>query len=239
MSYEHRSNVQVKGIPLPIKIISIVIVLLLLVYLFFPQFLPRIATFTAQPFWKTVDERPIISETLQVTLIKELQKENADLKSNLHSTSTFNVPHVVPIVKKPPFTAYDSYIIDIGDIHVSNGDKVFAIGNVLLGEVFEVNGRYAKIKLYSSYGEKYDVLIGKNNIETTATGQGGGAFEVVLPKDVKIGENDTVYIPDLSLSIFGIVKSVKIDPARAFSTILFSQPINIYEQKWVLLYSSL
>ena len=77
--------------------------------------------------------------------------------------------------------------------------------------------------------------IGKNNIQAIALGIGGGAFEVILPKDVKIVENDTVMIPDLSTSVFGIVKNITIDAGRAFSTILFSQPINIYEQKWVFI----
>ncbi|MDO8430646.1 MAG: hypothetical protein Q7S72_01480 [Candidatus Taylorbacteria bacterium] len=236
MSYEHRSNVHVKGIPLPFKIVSVIIIILLPIYLFFPKFFPNVFTFVLGPFWKIRQEEPVLSREMRDAFISELQKENTDLKTLLNTSTTSSVQTIAYILKKPPFTAYDNYIIDIGkhkDVHI--GDKVYAIGNVLLGEISEIDASIAKVKLYSSYGEKYTVFIGKNNIETIATGLGGGAFEVVLPKDVKIVENDTVTIPDLRISVFGIVKSVTIDPARAFSTILFSQPLNIYEQKWVLI----
>jgi cell shape-determining protein MreC len=202
--------------------------------------------FTAivSPIWafeKTINNepRPLPLEFQNAT-IAELQKQNEELKSILKYASTSDSGVLVPIIKKPPYTVYDSYLVDIKNVSSARiGDKVYVPGKVLVGEIVEINGRIAKVKLYSSYGEKHNVIIGKNNIETPATGQGGGAFQVVLPKDLEIVQNDTVIIPDLSASVFGIVQSVTVDPARAFSTILFSQPINIYEQKWVIINSHL
>jgi cell shape-determining protein MreC len=206
--------------------------------MFFPRFVSGLFIKIAGPFWnieKDIKTEKIrVSIDLQNTTILELEKENSDLKEIMARNSSSSPMLLSYIVKKPPFTAYDSYVIDIGkNSGVKNGDKVYANGNLLLGEIVEINGSFAKVKLYSSYGEKFDVLIGKNNIEATATGKGGGAFEVVLPKDSKVQLNDSVSVPDLNVSVFGIVKNINRDPARAFSTVLFSQPINIYEQKWV------
>jgi cell shape-determining protein MreC len=240
MSYEHKSRVHIYSIPIILKIISIILIILLPIYLFFPQFLSRVFTAIVSPVWtfeKAINKEssPLPLE-LQNATIAELQKQNEELRSMLKYASTSSPGVLVPIIKKPPYTVYDSYLIDIKNVsNVHIGDRVYVPGNVLVGEIVEINGRIAKVKLYSSYGEKYNVTIGKDNIETPAIGLGGGAFQVVLPKDLKIVQNDVVIIPDLSTSVFGIVQSVSIDPARAFSTILFSQPINIYEQKWVIL----
>jgi cell shape-determining protein MreC len=233
MSYEHRSNVNRRSVPLTIKIITILIAVLILVYTIFPKFLPSIVTAIVSPFWHSEDTSTVNS-SLQSAVMSELIKQNNELKEMLNRNTSTTGLLLAYIVKKPPYTAYDSYIIDIGKKNqVAVGDKVYAQGNVLLGEIVEINLNYAKVKLYSSYNEKYEVLVGPKSIQATATGRGGGSFEVILPKESKIVENDIVMIPDLSPSVFGTVRSVSVDPARAFSTILFSQPINIYEQKWV------
>ncbi len=179
----------------------------------FPRFVSGLFIKIAGPFWnieKDIKTEKIrVSIDLQNTTILELEKENSDLKEIMARSSSSSPMLLSYIVKKPPFTAYDSYVIDIGkNSGVKIGDKVYANGNVLLGEIVEINGSFAKLKLYSSYGEKFDVLIGKNDIEATATWKGGGAFEVVLPKDSKVQLNDSISVPDLNVSVFGIVKNV-------------------------------
>jgi len=237
MSYEHRSKVNNRSLPFPIKFAFIVITVLFLLNLIFPNFLSRISTIIASPFWSI--ERSIIGDEIESNtrfenaIISQLEQENIELKNLLGRKASTSSMVLAYIVKKPPFSAYDIYIVDVGDSKVNIGNRVYVSGNILVGEVVEVNGSYAKVKLYSSYGEKYDVLIGQSNIQATATGQGGGSFEVILPRESNIRVNDNVLIPTLKPSIFGIVKSVNIEPARAFASILFSQSVNIYEQKWV------
>jgi hypothetical protein len=237
MSYEHRSNVHRKGIGMPIKIVGVVIFILALLYVFFPTLLSSFFTSIARPFWqfeKDVKEgTAYISPELQNATIIELQRENAELKQFLN-TRVSSSSVVAYILKKPPFSAYDTFIIDAGTNNgVQNGMKVYAMGKVIIGEIVDATSRTSKVKLYSSNGEKYEVFIGDENIQAPATGRGGGAFEATLPRDVKVSEGDTVTIPHLTTTVFGVVRKVIADPARAFSTLLFSQPINIYEQKWV------
>lgn len=241
MNYEHRSSIRHGGVPTSLKIIGVLAIMLTIIYTFAPKFFPNFMTIIAIPFWGVEEnirkDHIIISTELRDAMVNELLKENHELKATMHRNSSSTVPSLAFIVKKPPFTVFDSYIINIGDIGAKVGDKVYVSGNVLVGEIVEKNGSYAKVKLYSSYGEKFDVLIGNNNIQASALGRGGGSFEAVLPKDVKIQVGDTVLIPDLTPSVFGIVKDVAIDSGRAFSTILFTQPVNIYEQKWVQIYN--
>ncbi len=237
MSYEHRSNVRRNSFPLPIKIAIIVACLLFVIYLIFPNLISNIVSSIVRPFWSSPNVLPNVSLELQNATIRELQQENIELKSILKANASTTAPHMYYIVKKPPFTVYDSYVVDVkSSNNVMIGDRVYAVGNVLIGEVSEVNAGFAKVKLYSSYGEKFDVLIGKKDIQASALGQGGGSFEVILPKDIKVSEGDIVTVPDFGTTVFGIVKNIKVDPARAFSTILFTQPINIYEQKVVFIY---
>ena len=237
MNYEHRSNIKQKKSSMPFQIVAVIILVLLILYFISPDLLSKTFTAVARPFWNF--ERKIknpvpISKDFENSIIKELKKENMELKEMLgrNSTSTVIMAYVL---KKPPFSAYDSFILDVGSKEgIEKGDKVYAIGDVLLGEIVEVSGPYiSKAKLYSSYGEKYEVFIGADNIEATALGRGGGAFEITLPRDVKVAENDIITIPSLSTSVFGIVKSVEARASKTLSTILFSQPLNIYQQKWV------
>lgn len=222
---------------MPLKVAGVVVFVLILLYLFLPRFLPSLFTSIAGPFWgiekNSLTKPELMFPELQNATLTELQKENGELKRLLEmriSSSSL----VAYVLKRPPFSAYDAFIISAGSkVGVKNGAKVFAIGNVLIGEIAEVSPTTSKVKLYSSYGEKYEVFIGPKNIQAAATGRGGGSFEVVLPRDVKIQEGDSITIPHLTTSVFGIVRKIIADPARAFSTILFSQPINIYEQKWV------
>jgi cell shape-determining protein MreC len=191
-----------------------------------------------QPLWSigkdsSVNIAMLLPET-QNAIIADLKKENAELKNLLERKEKNNVV-LAYVLKKPPFTAYDSYIIDVGENNgVKIGNKVYASGNILIGNIAEVNNNSSKVNLYSSFGNKFDILIGQNNIEAIATGNGGGTFISIIPRDIKVLEGDIIVVPDIVNSVFGRVAKILIDPARAFSTIMFSQPINIYEQKWVL-----
>lgn len=215
------------------------VVFFALIYVFFPSFLPNLFSSIAKPFW-TIEKNIVNSDILVSTdfineKIASLQRENTELKEILGRTASSTII-LGYILKKPPFSAYDTFIIDLGQNDgITIGDKVYAIGDILIGEIEEVNVSSTKVKLYSSFGEKYDVFIGSKNIEAVALGRGGGSFEVTLPRDIKIGEGDEVRSTDTGSSIFGIVDKYISDPTKAFSTIFFAQPLNMYEQKFVII----
>jgi cell shape-determining protein MreC len=229
------------------KILGCLVILLAIVYVIFPALLPHIFIFLAKPFWNleqnvhTQGGASIEELRREYALIENesaknnlLEKENADLKSLL-GRSELEHPLLATVIKKPPFSAYDTFILDIGVAEkVKIGNRVYALGSIPIGEIVQVVGGTSKVLLYSSYGQKFNVTIGTSSVSTLATGKGGGYFEASLPRDTKIGEGDTVRIPSISHSFVGTVEAIASDPSEPFSKVLFRQPFNLYEMNWVL-----
>ncbi len=256
MSYLLKSSRDKKRSAFPFLVLVIFVVIVTLIAFIFPSFFPAVFTKIASPFWKgehaltgaaasvlvTKDELVAENANLknEIETMKSqgldaglLQSENDELKAMLGRTTEKNLVLGV-ILHKPPVSPYDILVIDVGQKEgITKGDRVLASGNIVIGEVAEVNGEISKVKLYSSPGEKYDIVIGTNNIPATATGRGGGNFETVLPRELKIAVGDTVTIPSISPLIFGTVGTLLGDPARPFETILFKNPVNISTLKWV------
>jgi len=172
--------------------------------------------------------------TSDKTLIDLLKKENEDLKYLLGRKSINSKTVLATILVKPTLSPYDTFIVDVGeDQGISVGDRVVADANVFMGFVSEVYKNTSKIILYSSPNEKVIVLIGDNNIEKEALGVGGGNFRIETPREIDIKEGDKITIPSISPNIFGIVEKVEYKDADSFQTVLFKNPINIQELKWV------
>ncbi len=234
------------GYSLPVKIVGGVVLLLAIIYIFLPRVLPALFLSVVHPLWKaeadlrmgsaTIEELRKTYAELENNEVKNniLLKENEELKAQFERTKAVR-PLLATILKKPPFSAYDSLIIDVGvDEKVQKGNPVYLLGNIPAGEIEEVVGNTSRVKLYSSSGEKFDILIGPSRIEATAVGKGGGAFEVSLPRDTKIKKGDEVLVPSLNDSFVGVVDGIASEASEPFAKILFHQPINIYEQRWVI-----
>ena len=163
-----------------------------------------------------------------------LSAENDDLKIALNRKDSNKKSILSAILVKPSLSPYDTLIIDIGNNqNISVGDKVAANGNTFIGYVSEVYENTSKVILYSSPGEKVNVLIGNGNIEKEALGMGGGNFEVDVPREVDIKEGDSIIMPSISPNIFGVVSKIEYQSADAFQKVLFNSPVNVSELKWV------
>lgn len=234
----------------PLKVVGVIVVLLAIIYGIFPRMLPYIFISLARPFWNmeqdarygdvSIEELQKTYTDLESSSIKNnaLQKENQELKNLLGRTDT---PHLLlaTILKKPPFSAYDTLILDVGNQeHVEKGNKVYALGSIPIGEIVNVVANTSKVILYTSSGQKFSASIGSSSISTTVSGKGGGYFEASLPRDTRIGVGDTVLIPALTHAFVGTVEAIASEPSEPFSKVLFRQPINIYEQRWVLVDTS-
>lgn len=231
-----------------------VVVIFALVLVFTPHFFPALFTSIARPFWRTefgvasgslsspatlLNENQSLKRSLddaQVRLqtIQSIENENAELKALLGRASS--TPRILAaVLKRPPLSRYDELVIDIGqDKNLSTTSTVYASGNILIGKVSDVLGQTAKVILFSSPGQKYDVMIGATHASAVAIGRGGGQYEAQLPRDVKVSEGDEVSAPALNDRAFGIVTAVLSNPADPFETIIFAPPVNIYQLRWVL-----
>ncbi|MFH0755395.1 MAG: rod shape-determining protein MreC [bacterium] len=167
-------------------------------------------------------------------LFNLLKNENEDLKKILNIKDTNKNLLLSAVLVKPFLSPYDTLIIDVGLLNgVKINDKVLVDGNIFIGYISEVYKRTSKVILYSSPGEKVKILIGDNNIEKEAIGLGGNNFKVEVPREIEIKEGDSIIMPSVSTNIFGMVEKIEFKESDSFQKILFKNPVNIAELKWV------
>lgn len=248
MSYVLKSSGRPRNtVPTPMKILTGVVVLLLVLNIFFPKALPSFFTMIARPFWTVENgflngftpreelEREYLELSSSMSKANALAQENAEIKASLGRTSASS-PLLATVLKRPPFSAYDTFILDVGvKENVAIGDRVYTLGNIPIGTIAEVIGNTSKVRLYSSSGEKFTILIGPQNIEATAVGKGGGHFESSMPRDTKIKVGDSVHIPGLNEGFVATVEGIASEPSEPFLKVLFRQPVNMYELRWVII----
>ena len=131
-------------------------------------------------------------------------------------------------------SVYSSLIIDIGmNQGVLIGQRVFALGNIPIGRIVEVDANSSKVILFSSPGEKTEVIINGKNIFMEAVGRGGGNFEMILPRDFVLDVGTEVVLPGATPYVLGTVATIISDPRDAFQKALLVSPVNIQELKFV------
>lgn len=224
-------------VPKPIQITAVIAVVLVVFHVFIPSVLPSFFTMLARPFWGNTSheefEKVLREMRTTSTETDALVAENLQLKNELGRTDTSH-PLLAVILKRPPVSAYDTFILDVGSTDgVKVDDLVYALGNIPIGKIAETFGNTSKVRLYSSSDEKFDILIGSTSIATTAIGKGGGFFEASMPRDTKIKVGDRVLIPALNNAFVGTVEGVASEASEPFSKVLFRQPVNMYEMRWV------
>ncbi len=241
-----------------IAICSILVIVFVLFEWLSPHTLPNLANSIARPFWqaefsimsgslKSYNQllreneelkRNLDEDVIRLSTITAIEKENIELKALMGQSTTTKLI-LAPVLVRPPVIDYDDMIIDGGTtLGFSAGDKVYAPGKVLIGRIVDVARQTSKVRLLSSPGEKYEVLIGPDNISATAIGRGGGQYRADLPRDVKVQEGDFVIAPSVDDKPFGSIVSVASDPTEPFETILFAPTVNIYQLRWVLIDTS-
>lgn len=138
------------------------------------------------------------------------------------------------ILSKPNQSLYDTLIIDLGAKDgINNGQKVFAFGNVPIGRIAEVYANSAKVVLFSSPGEKTEIIISGHDVFMQIIGRGGGNFEMILPRDFILETGTEVVLPGITPYLIGTVQTIISDPRDAFQKALLASPVNIQELKFV------
>lgn len=157
---------------------------------------------------------------------KMLFAENAELKLGLGRVLDSKPVHAT-ILKKPPVSPYDTFVLDVGTNNgVTSGDTV-AFGNLVIGEIIDVGTSYSKARLFSSPGNVFQGTIGEENISIEAKGIGGGAFEALVPIGANVEEGNTLILPSISPKVFGYVERTEDLTDEGFKKIFFTLPINL------------
>lgn len=246
-----------------IMLAGVIIIILIASFLLrspLSYFFSRTATSIAAPFWKIgknikenfsgythllKSKKTLLAENedlkdqilkihADVSLNSVLSDENAKLKDILGRKSPKRQLILASILSKPNRSAYDSLVVDIGtNDGVSVGQKVFAHGNILMGEIVEVFPNLSKVKLFSTGGEKIEVVFSGSDIYLLAVGRGGGGFDVTAPRDLHIEEGMEVFAPGMEHREIAVVAGIVSDQRSSFQKVILRSPVNIQELKWV------
>lgn len=237
---------------------GVIVVVVGVMHVTLPHLFPAFFTAIARPFWRTefsiengalnspakllADNQSLLRQLdearIRLDTIGAVESENRELKVLLGRGTTTPVRNpgiLAAVLMRPPLSAYDELIIDIGRDHaLATSSLVYVPGDILVGRVVDVLGTTAKVTLFSSAGESYPVLIGQTHAAATAVGRGGGHYEAQVSRDTAVIEGDFVLNAGFSNKPFGIVSAVLLDPTQPFKTVLFAPPVNIYQLRWVV-----
>lgn len=162
------------------------------------------------------------------TLIQSLKNENEQLKEIVGRKSEHDDRLLSVVLSRPPRVPFDSLIIDIGEKHdIHAGDLVYAEMDYIIGRVEAVYSNSSVVKLFSSPGEKIDVLVGSSTIPVVAEGRGSGNFYIKVPKNIPIVEGDQIIAPGLNPIVLGTAEHVDTSEGEAFSHIYFKLPVKL------------
>ena len=162
-----------------------------------------------------------------------LYTENLQLKELFHRTFDRSLI-LAAVLSKPNRSAYDTLIVDAGaDDGVGVGSSVFANGTILLGTVREVYKDTSLVVLFSSPGEVTGGLVGDTGMHAEITGRGGGAFEVIVPRDLIFSPGMPVVSPTVFSSVIAEIDQIVSDPRDPFQKVIGRSPVNMHNLKWV------
>lgn len=155
-----------------------------------------------------------------------LYKEVADLRARLGRDDVGGPRILAAILQGPPFSAYDTLVIDAGsDQGVRAGQLVSAGGSAIIGHVTEAYPTAARVELYSAPGQSYQALL--NGVTPVAVeGQGGGSLSAQVPAGTPVKPGDSVAFPGLLGGIVAQVSAVEEKEGESFMTVFMRLPVS-------------
>ena len=197
----------------------------------------------------TQSKSSLISEnTALKDEIYNLQLKNIELgnqlsaftQSDLQSILTDQSGRVLAkVISKPPYSLFDTLVLDTSTSSVEVGDTVYIDQNILVGAITESKGSYAKAVLYSSGTNSTQADVLRTGQTVSLIGEGGGNFLIVLPKDFDIALGDNLVDMEGSQAIIAQVFSIDTSSQGSFKKVYARIPINIFQVEWVSIGSPL
>lgn len=176
----------------------------------------------------------LASMNLRIANYDAIAIEDAKLKEILGRKKENENFVVGAILAKPNQSPYDTLIIDAGEREgIQAGQTVFADGDVPLGKVKEVFKKTSTVVLFSSPGEKTEVVIPGKDVFMQMVGRGGGNFEMALLRDFPLQKGDIVVLKGITPYIVATVNTIISDPRDSFQRVLLGSPVNVFELNFV------
>lgn len=176
----------------------------------------------------------LLENNAKVANYKTIEDENTKLKEILNRKREGTSFTLATILGKSNQSIYNTLVIDAGSMeNISEGDTVFALGNIPIGKVVEVFPKSSKVLLFSSPKEKTQVNVSGSDVIMDIVGRGGGNFEIIMPRDFKLETGDEVTLPGIYPYLVATVATVISDPRDSYLKALLISPVNIEQLKFV------
>ncbi len=233
--------------------------LFLLLTFFFPGFFRSSTQMAMKPLWflkdKTgstfsfatnfisfksslIKENEILKDELGRLRLNKIDydilfKENEELKAMLGMKKS-EMRIVSNVLSKPPQSPYDTFVLGSGkNSGVQVGNKVYISDNIIIGEISDVSDDTSVAKLFSTGGERHEVILARTGESFVVIGSGGENFTVEVPKDADIVWGDSLVHPGNSDYILAMVYYVDISSQSSFKTINMRVPGGVNKIKRV------
>ena len=182
------------------------------------------------PIWKA---KSVILTGNEIPSFSEGQTQKNILLELVGRKQESNIV-IAAVLTRPPQTPYDVIIIDAGSNEsVAVGSEVSLPEGPILGIVFEVFPKRAKVRLFSANGEETDAVLERNNLPVVLAGTGGGNFKLSLPRDMAVEKGDRILSADITRRHLATVGEVNVRPTDSFKEVLAQSPINIFALRFV------
>ena len=165
-----------------------------------------------------------------------LAAENTELKKLLGRDEPAGTRVLASVLARPPGTPYDTLVLDVGARHgVAVGDRVYAGGRVVMGEVTEVRDATSVVTLYSAPARELPALLLHAGRATplTLAGQGAGSFVAQVPAGSAVAVGDTIILSGIAGEIPAAVSAVVAHAGESFVAVYAHLPVNLFELRYV------
>ena len=141
---------------------------------------------------------------------------------------------IASVLTRPPQSPYDLFIIDAGTKEgLATGSRVSLPGGAVVGIVSDIFPSSAKVKLFTTPGEKTEAVLERGNIPVILVGRGSGNFRVTVPRETVVVVGDRIVSADVHYSLLGVVEDVEVTATDSFKEILARSPANIFAVRLV------
>lgn len=166
--------------------------------------------------------------------VRVIEDENESLREILSYHAEKPEPHIAGVIGKPSENLYNRLLLDRGtNAGIFEGNHVGLQGTILLGTIVSVSANSAIVELYSSPSTSVNGMLRTQGIPIPVRGNGGGNFEIEVPRDITVADGDVITLADRPDMVIAVVKSVVFDPRDPFQTVLARTPVNVQELKYV------
>lgn len=235
--------------------VTVLVVIVLSVFIISPV----MKTIIKGPAWLATAVQNSVSDTITLTLpkkvifekyqemkaiidtqsglqleLEQVKNENAELRKELNYQPIANNSVLAQVIGKPNHSLFNTLVLDVGTnqgIHI--GQLVTTQKTLGIGTITQVTNSTATVELFGGPSFSGDMVLMGKNITLPATGKGSGNFEIHIPREIAVSENDLLVFPTNPSMVVGVVKSIIFDARDPFQTVLARAPINIQELRFV------